>query len=191
MRYEAGIVGGGGQGVVLMGTILAETAAASENLFMAQTQSYDPAVRGGRAESNLVISDEEIDYPGVLDFDLLLALSQEGYDKSAGKLGDEALVVTDPDLVNQVIWHKILKIPFTAIARKKFKDERAANMVALGALSRLCEYFPSSAVKSSISSRFKGKTLDLNLSSFQEGIDQADKIQALGFEKVEEEDIEI
>lgn len=190
MRYEIGIVGSGGQGVVLMGTILAQAVASRKDLFVAQTRSYDPAVRGGKAESNLVISGEEIDYPGVLGFDLLLVLNQEGCERNIEKLKKEALLVVDSELVKEVIWGKILKIPFTKIARRRFNDERVANMIALGALTELCEHIPSSAVKASISSNFKDDALELNLSSFQEGIEMA-KIQKFGFERVEEEDIEI
>lgn len=190
MRYEIGIVGSGGQGIVLMGTILAEAAASREDLFVAQTRSYDPAVRGGRAESNLVISDEEIDYPGVLGFDLLLLLSPEGSEKNIEKLKREALLVVDSELVREVIWSKIFKIPFTKIAREKFKDEKVANMIALGALTELCEYIPPAAVKASIAANFKGEALNLNLSSFQEGMEMA-RIQKFDIEKVEKEDIEI
>ena len=178
MRYEIGIVGSGGQGIVLMGTILAQAAASREGLFVAQGRSYGPEVRGGKAESNLVVSDEEIDYPGVLGFDLLLALNQEECDRNIEKLKRKALLVVDSELVRKVIWGKILKIPFTKIAREKFNDERVANMIALGTLADLCQYIPSSGVKASISSNFKGDTLELNLASFQEGIEMA-KIQKI------------
>ncbi|MFP3975654.1 MAG: 2-oxoacid:acceptor oxidoreductase family protein [Dehalococcoidia bacterium] len=191
MRYEAGIAGGGGQGIVLMATILAEAIASDENLYVAQTQSYDPAVRGGRAEAGLVISDEEIDYPDALELNLMVALNQAGYERNAGKLKKNALVVVDNDLVSHIVWHKILRIPFTAMAGEKFKDERVANMIALGALINLCKYLDSSAVENSISSKFKGKLLDLNLSAFREGVDYGARVRGSGFDRVEEEDIEI
>mgnify|MGYP001083487582 CR=1 FL=1 len=190
MRYEIGIAGSGGQGVVLMGTILAEAAASSEDLFVAQTRSYDPAVRGGKAESNLVICDEEIDYPGILAFDLLLLLSQQGCERNVEKLKKDALLVVDSDLVREVVWSRILRIPFTKMARERFNDERVANMIALGALTELCEYIPASAVKASVSANFKGDALELNLSSFRQGIETA-RIQKFGLERVEEEDIRI
>ncbi|MBA7475160.1 MAG: 2-oxoacid:ferredoxin oxidoreductase subunit gamma [Dehalococcoidia bacterium] len=191
VRYEIGIVGSGGQGVVLLGTILAQAAASVADLFVAQTRSYDPAVRGGKAESNLVLSDEEIDYPGVLGYDLLLALSQEGCDRNIERLKKEALLVVDSGLVKKVIWSKILKIPFTKIARQKFNDERVTNMIALGALTRLCEYIPSSAVEASISANFKGDALKLNLNSFREGIEYTARRLKFDFERVDEEEIEI
>lgn len=190
MRYEIGITGSGGQGVILMGVILAKAIATSQELFVAQTQRFDPAVRGGKAESSLVISDEEIDYQGILGFDLLLALSQEGCGRNIEKLKKEALLVMDSELVKEAIWGKILKIPFTKIARESFNDERVANMIALGVLTELCEYIPSSAVKASISSEFKGETLNLNLSAFQKGIEMA-KGQKFNFETAEEEEGEI
>lgn len=190
MRYEVGVVGSGGQGIVLMGTILAEAAAQREDIFVAQTRSYDTAVRGGKAESNLVMSDEEIDYPGILGFDLLLLLSQKGRERNVEKLKKEALLVVDSELVREVIWSKILRIPFTKIARERFKDERVANMIALGTLTELCEYIPSSAVEASIRSTFREAALELNLSSFREGI-EITRTQKFGFERVEEEDIRI
>lgn len=190
MRYEIGIVGSGGQGIVLMGTILAEAVAPRENIFVAQTRSYDTAVRGGKAESNLVISDEEIDYPGILGFDLLLLLTQQGCERNTAKLKKEALLVVDSDLVREVVWGRILKVPFTRIARERFSDERVANMIALGALTELCEYIPSSAVRDSISANFTADVLELNLSSFQQGVELT-KTQRFGFERVEEEDTKI
>jgi len=190
VRYEIGIVGSGGQGVILMGIILAKAITASQELFIAQAQSFDPAVRGGRAESYLVMSDEEIDYPSISGFDLLLALSQEGCNRNIKNLKKEALLVIDSELVKEATWGKILKIPFTKIARESFNDERVANMIALGVLTEFCEYIPSSAVKASIGSEFKAETLNLNLSAFQKGVEMAE-VQKLDFERAEEEDREV
>jgi 2-oxoglutarate ferredoxin oxidoreductase subunit gamma len=190
VRYEIGILGSGGQGVLLMGTLLAKAAAVSDNIFVAETRSYDTAVRGAKAQSNLVMSDEEIDYPGILGFDLLLLLAQQGSKQNIEKLKPQALLVVDSGLVREVIWSRILRIPFTRIAREKFSDERAANMIALGALTQLCEYFPPSAVEASISSSFKGDILALNLSCFREGV-EITKTRKAGFETVEDEDTTI
>lgn len=191
MRYEIGIAGSGGQGVILMGIILTEAVASAEELFVALIHSFDPAVRGGRAASTLVISDEEIDYPGPLGFDLLLGLTQRGLDENIARLKRGSLAVIDAELVNEIVWDKILRIPFTRIARDDIGDERVANMTALGALSELCEYLSPPALRASISSRFKGKALDLNLSAFEEGLKYAADFRGTGIEKVEKEDMEI
>ena len=57
-------------------------------------------------------------------------------------------------------------------------------MTALGALSELCEYLSPPAVRASISSRFKGKALDLNLSAFEEGLKYVTEFQGSGIEKL-------
>jgi len=185
MRYEIGIAGSGGQGVVIMGQILSQAAASIEKLYIAQIRSYDPAVRGGRAEANLVISDEEIDYPGVLRLDILLALSQNGYERNVAKLGKGALLIVDSELVEEVAWEKTAGIPFTRIAREQFNTEQVTNMVALGTIAGLCEHIPVSEVETSISGIFKDKALELNLSAFRQGMEQAEKIQESGYESME------
>ena len=54
--------GSGGQGVILMGVILA-MAGARDHRFVVQTQSYGPEARGGYSRSDVIISDSPIDYP--------------------------------------------------------------------------------------------------------------------------------
>jgi 2-oxoglutarate ferredoxin oxidoreductase subunit gamma len=184
VRYEIGMSGSGGQGTILLGAILAEAASLKETFFVAQTQSYDPAVRGGKAEANLIISDEEIDWPGVFGLDILLALSQDACTRNIGKLKPDGILVVDPDMVNNISWGKVLRIPFTQIARTKFKDERVVNMIGAGCLTKLIGFIPDAAVQSAISSNFKAKVLELNLNAFKEGIDCAEKALAKGFEQV-------
>lgn len=185
MRYEIGIAGSGGQGVVIMGQILSQAVASVEKLYVAQIRSYDPAVRGGRAESHMVISDEEIDYPGVLQLDMLLTLSQNGYERNIAKLGKGALLIVDSELVEEVAWVKTVRIPFTRIAREQFNTEQVTNMIALGTITGLCEYIPVSEVEASISAIFKDKVLELNLSAFRQGLEQAGIVQESGYEIIE------
>jgi len=62
MRREVYIVGSGGQGVVLMGALLAE-AYALKNWNVVQTVVYDAAQRGGLARAEVVMSDTEFITP--------------------------------------------------------------------------------------------------------------------------------
>ena len=80
MRQEIRIAGYGGQGIIMAGVILGE-AASREGKFAVQTQSYGPESRGGAARSEVVISQEVIDYPKVICPDILVILSQPGFDK--------------------------------------------------------------------------------------------------------------
>jgi 2-oxoglutarate ferredoxin oxidoreductase subunit gamma len=185
MRYEIEMSGTGGQGTVLLGAILAEAVSNQEGLYVAQTQAYDPAVRGGKAESNLIISDTPIDWPGQLQADILLALSPEAYDRNISKLKDDGLLIVDQDLVKKAAWNKVLKIPFTHIARSKFNDERVVNTMGAGVLTGLCQYVPAEGVKKALAGNFKGKAFELNLAAFKEGSEWAARGLKDGFEKIE------
>ncbi|HQM95186.1 MAG TPA: 2-oxoacid:acceptor oxidoreductase family protein, partial [Methanofastidiosum sp.] len=64
MKAGIRISGFGGQGIILSGVIVGK-AAVNQGFNAVQTQSYGPEARGGSTRSEVVISDEEIDYPKV------------------------------------------------------------------------------------------------------------------------------
>lgn len=140
-RFEIRVAGSGGQGVILAGIMLAE-AAILEGNYAAQSQTYGPEARGGSSRSEAVLSGVEIDYPWSLEIDILLALTQEGYDQNAADLKEEGLVIVDSDLVHRVLWKKAISIPFRQIAIE-VGEQRAINMAALGAAAAFCPYVPA------------------------------------------------
>src|SRR5512137_3187072 len=79
-RYEIRLSGSGGQGLIVAGIILAESAGVYDGRFVCQTQSYGPEARGGASKAEVVISDEAIDYPKAIKPDLLLAMNQKSCD---------------------------------------------------------------------------------------------------------------
>jgi 2-oxoglutarate ferredoxin oxidoreductase subunit gamma len=64
--------GSGGQGVITASIILAEAAVLYENLNAVQSQSYGAAARGGATRSDVIISDSIIDYPKVIQPNVLV-----------------------------------------------------------------------------------------------------------------------
>jgi len=76
-RYEIRFSGSGGQGLILAGVIFAEAGAIYEGINAVQSQSYGPEARGGASKSEVIISDETINYPKATSIDLLLSLTQE------------------------------------------------------------------------------------------------------------------
>ena len=71
--------GSGGQGVITASIILAEAAVLHEGLNAVQSQVYGPAARGGSTRSDVIISDSEINYPKVIQPNVLICLTQEAY----------------------------------------------------------------------------------------------------------------
>ncbi len=183
-RYEIRLSGSGGQGLVLAGIILAEAAGIYGGKNVVQTVSYGPAARGGTSRADVVISDEEIDYPKAMGLDVLLAMTQMASDESSSDLKPSGILVVDSNLVPQVEYPRVVKIPFTQIAKEKCGREQMANIVALGALSRLIPAIPSGAgvvspdsMEAAVMARIPKGTEKLNKLAFEEGIKAAEEIQ--------------
>jgi 2-oxoglutarate ferredoxin oxidoreductase subunit gamma len=194
-RYEIRLSGTGGQGLVLAGIILAEAAGIYEGKHVIQTVSYGPAARGGTSRADVVVSDGEIDYPKAIGLDLLLAMSQMACDESASDLKPTGILVVDSHLVTEVDNLRVVKIPFTQIAREKCGREQMANIVALGTLSRLIPAMPAGAgvvspesLEAAVLARVPKETETLNRRAFEEGLKAAEAIQkSLVFEKPSED----
>ena len=93
--------GSGGQGVITAAIILAEAAVIYEGLNSLQAQSYGPEARGGATRADVIISDEPIHYPKVINPDILVCLTQEAYNKYSGIIRPGGLLLTDSHYVKQ------------------------------------------------------------------------------------------
>ena len=168
-RYEIRLSGSGGQGLILMGIILAEAIGIYDGKYVAQTQSYGPEARGGSSKSEVIASDEEIDYPKAMQLDLLLAMNQKSCDEFYPDLKPEGLLIVDSTFVTQLPTSKAFQIPFTRIAREKFTREVVANIIALGALTQLTPMVSPKAVESAVLARVPKGTEKLNRAALKAG----------------------
>lgn len=164
MKKEIRICGFGGQGIVLAGVILGE-AASRAGFEAVQTQSYGPESRGGAARSEVVISDQPIDYPRVSRADVLIALSQSGYDSYADEMAEDGVVVVDGDLVQT---DGVESVPFTTTAEKVGR-KIVANMVMLGYLSALLDLVPRDVLESTVMDNIPAGTEELNRRALEAG----------------------
>ena len=169
-RYEIRLSGSGGQGLILMGIILAEAIGIYEGKFVAQTQSYGPEARGGSSKSEVIVSDEEIDYPKAMKLDVLLAMNQKSCDEFYPDLKPEGLLIVDSTFVTQPPIPRAFQIPFTRIAREKFKRDVVANIIALGAFSQLCPLVSPKAIESAVLARVPKGTEKLNRDALKAGM---------------------
>ena len=135
-RYEIRLSGAGGQGLILIGKILAEAAAIYDDKNATQSQSYGPEARGGASRSEVIISDEDIDFPKAMNIDLLLAMTQEAVDKYIGDVKDQGVIVVDSYFVRNVPAGKysVHSYPITEIAEEKIGRKIVANIIALGVM---------------------------------------------------------
>ena len=157
-RYEVRIGGFGGQGVVTMAVVAGETASLYDNKFVVQTQSYGPEARGGASKSEIVISDEEIDFPKVQAPDVFVVLSRAAYLEYVAGLKDDGILIIDEDLVkiesDLPEKMKIYKIPATRIADKEVGNKQATNVVMLGAFAVITKILSIEGLKARIEEKW-------------------------------------
>lgn len=172
-RYELRLSGSGGQGLILAGIILAEAAGIYDGKYVCQTQSYGPEARGGASKSEVIISDEEIDYPKAIKPDVLLAMNQKACDSYFYDLKPGGMLVVDSTYVKHVPTTKAIELPFTGEARRELKKEVVANVVALGALAVLTGVVSLKSLETALLNRVPAGTEELNLKALELGIHMA------------------
>jgi 2-oxoglutarate ferredoxin oxidoreductase subunit gamma len=171
MRTEIRLAGFGGQGIVLAGAILGE-AAIMADMEAVQTQSYGPESRGGAARSEVVISDQAVDYPRVACPDVLVVLSTAAMQKYGEDLGEHTKVVVDDDLVQMEV-PGAERVPFSMTA-DDLGRRIVANIVMLGFITNRFKLVPKKAMEASILKRIPKGTEELNMGAFRAGWDLAD-----------------
>ncbi len=178
-RYEIRLSGSGGQGLILMGIILAEAIGVYDGKYVAQTQSYGPEARGGSSRAEIVVSDEEIDYPEALKLDLLLAMNQKSCDDYYMDLKPDGVLIVDSTFVRQIPVPRAYRIPFTQFARDMFQREMVANIIALGAISKLTSIVSVKAIEKAVLARVPKGTEKLNRDALRTGVNEAMKVRKI------------
>lgn len=170
-HYEIRLSGAGGQGLILIGKILAEAAAIYDEKNATQSQSYGPEARGGASRSEVIISDSDIDYPKATNIDLLLAMTQEAADKYADEVKDDGVIIVDSGFVTNIPKgkFKVYKFPITQIAEDKIGKKLVANIIALGIIEKLSKVISEQALINAIRSRVPKGTEEINIKAFNAG----------------------
>ncbi len=148
MQSEIIISGFGGQGTLYAGQVYAY-AAMDEGLHVTWIPSYGPEMRGGTANCTVVISDDEIGSPTALHPRAVIALNLPSLDKYEPLVAPGGYLIVNESMVNReptrtdIHW---VMVPANTIARE-LGNERAANMVLLGALEGNMKALPEGAVE--------------------------------------------
>lgn len=176
-RIEVIIGGFGGQGSVLAGAVLGR-AAAYDGKKVVQSRSYGAEARGGAARSEVVICNEEIDYPMVIKADALIAMSQLAFDRYITKVKANSTAIVDEDMVKpkQDLWEglKVIKIPATRIASQELKQPMVANMIMLGALVAITGIVTNESLIKSIKESVPKGTEKINIEALRKGRELAE-----------------
>jgi len=187
--YEEVIIAGfGGQGIILAGRLLAQTAmkAGKEVTFM---PSYGAEMRGGTANSMVIIADCAIASPLVTRPDSAIVMNKASLNKFAPRIKNNGLLVMNSSLIDPAAFLReqeagdvdesidILAVPADNIA-VELGSQKSANMVAIGAyLQRRGLFGPDAAAESlpDVLAKRYHKTLSVNTEALRRGAEFAKK----------------
>ncbi|MDR2695667.1 MAG: 2-oxoacid:acceptor oxidoreductase family protein [Deltaproteobacteria bacterium] len=163
----------GGQGSILAGTILGNAAVTYGGRYATQTQAYSSELRGGFAATWVIFSDEPIVYPRVVQPDILVAQAQDSIDRFAKTLKKDGILLVDSDIVQSVpsIQARRYRIAATSLARNEFSAPIVANIVMLGALTKIAPVAERSCVEQAIAASVPKNKVDMNMKAFAAGFD--------------------
>lgn len=165
------ISGFGGQGVILAGVLLGEAGVADGD-YVAGSNSYGAQARGSGCKSEIIFSDNPVDYPHLTRADILVAMSQGTYDLYSGDVNpDTGLILYDSSQVtpNAGITVKQIGIPATDHAIKELKSKQAANIVLLGALIEITGIVSDGAMEKAVERHVGEQFRSLNLEALKHG----------------------
>lgn len=175
---EIRFCGYGGQGIVRCALISGKAFSIYENKHATMTQSFGPEARGGACSSQLVLSDKRVLYPYITRPEILVAMSQEAYEKYITELHDKGTLIIDKDLVKPKSISDNIK--FYAIPSTRFAEELGnriiANLVMLGFFSAVTKVVSPESMKKALPGLVPDRFIELNKKAFDKGYEYGQKI---------------
>lgn len=161
----------GGQGVILLGTIVATAAVVYEGKHATQAPSYGTETRGTLAKSQVIISSKRIGFPEINQIDILIAMTQPALNRHVEMLSKEATIIVDSDLVKAVPSKlgRVWRIPATRLSEQDLASRSYANIIMFGALVKLTALVSPEAARSAIRISVPSGTVEKNLKAFELG----------------------
>lgn len=129
------IAGFGGQGILLLGQLISESAMIS-GYHTTWLPSYGPEMRGGTANCHVIISDKRIGSPLVSETDALIAMNLPSLDKFEMDVRSGGVIFVNRSLIKRKVERddvQAVYVPATELA-DELGETKVANMVMLGAV---------------------------------------------------------
>jgi 2-oxoglutarate ferredoxin oxidoreductase subunit gamma len=173
MLEEVIIAGFGGQGVMLMGRLLAY-AGMLEGKNVAWMPSYGPEMRGGTANCTVIISSEEIASPVIPYPRSIIVMNKPSLDKFEATVQKDGLIIINESLIDQKVKRddvSIVSVPANDLANE-LGNLKVANMVVLGAYVKKSEVVKLETIFKALEKVLAGrnqKLIDLNKKALKQG----------------------
>lgn len=166
------IAGFGGQGLLLLGRVLAE-AGMRQGYHVSWLPSYGPEMRGGTAHCHVNLSATPIGSPLIAHPTVLIAMNQPSLAKFEPEVARGGLLIYDSSLIESAPRRadvEAIALPATALA-DELGSAKAANMVALGALLGRTGLLHTPGLLNVVEALTKNQALlELNLKAVEAGL---------------------
>lgn len=169
--------GSGGQGVITAAILIAEAAVLYENLIAVQSQTYGPAARGGATRSDVIISDSNINFPKVLQPNVLVCLTQEAYNLFYPIIRPGGLLITDTRFVKteKKVDAQQREFPMYRTVLDKIGKPIVFNICMLGVVLSLTDLVKSESIIKVLESRIPSSFLEMNRKALNLGMELAEE----------------
>ena len=172
MQNEVQFAGFGGQGIMLMGQIMAETAL-QQGHEVVWIPSYGPEMRGGTAYCTVVISDRPIGSPIIRNPRHLVAMNRPSLEKFAPSVKSGGTIFINSSIISIDAGRDdvdVIKVPIIEIARE-LGNVRTANIIALAAFVSRSQVVDFELLRESVKAKFanKEKLIPINMKALEEG----------------------
>jgi len=171
--FRIKIAGFGGQGVLLLGQLIAE-AGMDDGLSVSWLPSYGPEMRSGTSNCHVRLSSKPVDSPVVTRCNVLIALNEPSLHKFLNTVEPGGLVLYDGEEIPADARRADLRmhaLPFFSIA-DELGTAKAGNVVVLGALLEASGMLPLDVVDRAMARVVKGeKWLDIDRRALARGIE--------------------
>ena len=176
---EIRFAGFGGQGVIMMATVIGEAACIFENGYSTMTQAFGPEARGGAASAQVVLSDQPVLYPYVTEPNILVVMAQEAYTKFSPEVRSDGILIVETDLVRVTTAVKpgvrVYGVPATRLAEQLGK-KMVLNIVMTGFFTAVTGLLAAESVRNAVLDSVPAHSKDLNLRAFEAGFAYGQKV---------------
>jgi 2-oxoglutarate ferredoxin oxidoreductase subunit gamma len=165
--------GSGGQGVITAAIILAEAAVMHEGLTAVQTQAYGAAARGGATRTDVIISDTTINFPKVIQPNVLVCLTQESYNKFFDIIRPGGLMITDTRYVQTQLKVDAIQreLPMYETVMDQIGKPIVFNICMLGAVIGITRLVKPESIMQVLETRIPSGFLDMNRQALELGME--------------------
>ena len=172
MQNDVIMAGFGGQGILLIGKMLAY-AGMHEGKEVSWLPSYGPEMRGGTANCTVVISDRPVGSPVIRSPRAVVAMNLPSLDKFEPDVRPGGLLLINSSLINRKTTRDdvtVIEVPANEIANE-LGNRRGANMVALGAYLGATDAVSLDGVIEVVRETFAAKpgVIDVNITALRRG----------------------